>query len=129
MTDRARSLRRRQTSPESLLWSRLRAGRLDGLKFRRQHPIDCFVVDFYCHDAKLAIELDGMSHVGAGNRDEQRTVALQRIGVDVIRVTNDDVLLDIDAVCEYVLREVRKRVAGSRHPHPSPLPEGEGVHA
>jgi len=126
MTSRARQLRHQSTIPERLLWSRLRAARLAGHKFRRQHPIDVYVVDFYCHAARLGVELDGMSHRGMGEADDARSAALKQAGIDVRRVTNDDVIHDLDAVCDYILREVTKRVDGSTPPHPGPLPGGEG---
>jgi very-short-patch-repair endonuclease len=103
--ERVRSLRHNATFPERLLWGRLRAGRLAGNKFRRQHPIEAFVVDFYCHEARLAIELDGDSHAGRAAYDAQRTAALARSGIRVARVANDDVLRSLDAVLEMILRE------------------------
>ena len=102
---RARELRRDATFPEKLLWSRLRAGRLAGIKFRRQHTIESYVVDFYCHEAQLAIELDGDSHNGRAQYDAARTAVLERLGVRVLRIANDDVLQDLDAVLEMIMRE------------------------
>jgi len=72
-TQRARRLRRNSTFLERRLWSHLRAGRLAGLKFRRQYPLEPFIVDFYCHEAHLAVELDGMSHNGRAAQDNRRT--------------------------------------------------------
>jgi very-short-patch-repair endonuclease len=102
---RVRELRHNATFPERLLWGRLRAGRLAGLKFRRQHPIEAYIVDFYCHESQLAIELDGDSHAGRAAYDAGRTTALAQAGVRVVRIANDDVLRDIDAVLELILRE------------------------
>jgi len=118
MTDRARALRRDSPTPERLLWGRLRGRRLLGLKFRRQHAVAPYVIDFYCHEARLAVELDGMTHMGTGDRDDARTEALQRQGIDVIRVTNDEVIADIDVVLQYIAREAQRRI---------PLPPGEGA--
>jgi very-short-patch-repair endonuclease len=101
--ERARQLRRAATFPERLLWGRLRAGRLAGIKFRRQHTIESFVVDFYCHEARLAIELDGDSHAGRGAYDADRTAQLAKLGVRVVRIANDDVLRDLDAVLELIV--------------------------
>ncbi len=104
--DRVRDLRHDTTFPERLLWGRLRARRLAGLKFRRQYPIGDFIVDLYCHDARLAIELDGDSHIERAKYDEGRTAALTKMGVHVLRVLNDDVLKDLDAVLAAILRAV-----------------------
>lgn len=101
----ARRLRKDLTFPERLLWSRLRGGRLAGLKFRRQHPIGDFIVDFYCHEHRLAIELDGESHADRGEADHTRQKDIERLGVHVVRYGNDDVLQDIDTVLEQILRE------------------------
>src|SRR5690242_9709167 len=92
MIERARQLRRDTTVPERFLWSLLRDGRLAGLKFRRQHPIGPFVADFYCHDAALVVEVDGMSHDGRAVADAQRTSYLESQGLQVLRIGNDDVL-------------------------------------
>jgi very-short-patch-repair endonuclease len=97
-TAQARSLRREATPPEKVLWSLLRAGQIGGLKFRRQQPIGPFVVDFYCHKAKLVIELDGMSHRDRAEYDARRTRYLENLGLDVFRVTNDDIREDSEAV-------------------------------
>ena len=101
----ARRLRHDATIPERLLWGRLRAGRLAGLKFRRQDPVDAFIVDFYCSQSRLAIELDGDSHAGRAEYDAARTAILERLGLRVLRIANDDVLKDLDAVAELILRE------------------------
>ena len=76
----------------------LRNGRLGGLKFRRQHPIGPYTVDFYCHEIGLVIEVDGMSHEDRGERDQRRTAYLQQQGLCVFRVTNQDVSSDSEAV-------------------------------
>ncbi|MBT4866883.1 MAG: endonuclease domain-containing protein [Planctomycetaceae bacterium] len=95
---RARELRRDITGPERALWKLLRDRRLRHLKFRRQHPIDCFIVDFYCHSEKLIIEVDGESHAGNGVYDNERTRRLERKGLAVLRIGNDDVLRDPESV-------------------------------
>lgn len=121
---RSRSLWREMTFHERTLWSRLRDRRLAGLKFRRQQVIGEFIVDFYCAGSGLVVEVDGESHVGSGVRDELRTAKLREHGIRVIRVTNDDVLNDLDAVCEYILNCAQH---SARRPSPlTPLPEGEG---
>ncbi|HEX7450364.1 MAG TPA: DUF559 domain-containing protein [Pirellulales bacterium] len=105
ITARARQLRRDNPNPEAALWNVLRGGRLGGLKFRRQHPIGPFFADFYCHSASLVVELDGMSHDDRAQRDRQRTEFLQKEGMKVIRVLNDDVMSDLEAVARYIARE------------------------
>jgi very-short-patch-repair endonuclease len=93
---RARDLRRRMSLPEVVLWQSLRQGRLAGLRFRRQHPIGPYVLDFYCAAAHLAIEVDGFAHdteFGA-RRDEHRDGWLAERGVTVLRVRASDVSRD-----------------------------------
>jgi very-short-patch-repair endonuclease len=106
---RARELRQPLTPQEQKLWQRLRSKQLDGLKFRRQHPIGRFILDFYCAAHKLAIEIDGDSHADPKQQryDEARTAWLQQRGLRVIRFTNQEVDANIDGV----LAEIR-RVCG-----------------
>lgn len=106
--DRARALRRDMTGPERHLWQHLRSRQLDGLKFRRQYPLGPFVLDFYCAEASLAVEVDGESHVGCGEADAARDRWLREQGVRVIRVTNDDVLRETEAVLLFILRSARE---------------------
>ena len=97
----ARSLRRRQTDAERVMWHLVRRRQL-GAKFRRQHPIEPYVLDFYCHELRLAVEVDGAGHMQPTKRaeDHQRSAALQAQGIRVIRFTNVEVLLETDAVAE-----------------------------
>jgi ATP-dependent DNA helicase RecQ len=104
MIDRARTLRRDNTSPEQLLWRALRNAQVGGLKFRRQHPIGPYVVDFYCRGSGLVVEVDGMSHDDRLRRDSERTAYLQRQSLRVLRVTNEDVMRDLDAVVREIAR-------------------------
>ena len=106
---KAKDLRQNITHAEKLLWVRLRNRKLSGLKFRRQHPIYFFIADFYCHEKKLVIEVDGEIHKFRKTYDEARTVELERLGIQVIRFTNDQVvnnmkeeLKHIQAVCEAI---------------------------
>ena len=101
--DRARGLRRELTGAERKLWRMLRDRRFEGVKFRRQHPIGPFIVDFYCHETGLIIELDGMSHDGRAREDERRTAYLQRQSLRVRRILNDEVLNDLEAVLDGIL--------------------------
>jgi very-short-patch-repair endonuclease len=130
MIGRARTLRRDATFPERLLWSHLRGRQLAGLKFRRQHPTGPFVADFYCEEARLVVEVDGMSHDRRAEADEDRSEYLRQQGLRVFRVTNDDVLEDVETVLMGILREcgVDLETGGrKRDPHPGPLPKGEGL--
>jgi len=108
-TTRARELRHDATFPEKLLWSRLRNRQLAGIKFRRQFPLGPFVIDFYCDEARLTIELDGDSHTGRATYDAERTALLHREQVRVVRVGNDDVLTNLDGVLEMLLRECGRK--------------------
>ncbi len=97
---RAQELRRFPTEAEAVLWEALRAHRLDGLKFRRQHPIGPFIADFYCHPCRLVIEIDGDLH--DKERDAARTSYLQDQGYRVIRFWNREVLEDLPSVLQRI---------------------------
>ncbi|MFH1684084.1 MAG: DUF559 domain-containing protein [Candidatus Margulisiibacteriota bacterium] len=90
--DFARQLREEQTPMEEKVWSLLRDRRLFGLKFRRQHVIEGFVVDFYCHEHKLAIEVDGGIHKKQKGYDRLRQDAIEAEDITVIRVNNEDLV-------------------------------------
>ncbi|HTA27029.1 MAG TPA: diphthine--ammonia ligase [Bacteroidia bacterium] len=112
--NKTRKLRRESTYTESLFWEVIRNGKVDGFKFRRQHPISSFIADFYCHEAKLIIELDGDVHEveEVKKRDKIRERVLIEYGLTILRFTNEEVLSDLDKVIEKV-REYLKR------PHPA----------
>ncbi len=100
---RARELRKNMTAAEKKLWSVLRAKQLDGLYFRRQHPVGSYIVDFFCAKKKLVIEVDGGSHLEQVEYDEERTRWLEEEkGYRVIRFTNDDIFKSIDEVVERI---------------------------
>ena len=105
---KARQLRKTMSKPEIMLWQQLRKKPL-GIKFRRQHPIGSYIVDFYCPSAKLAIEVDGMAHDMGDRpeRDERREWALFGIGVEVIRIAAQDVLHDPTDVADRILRYIQ----------------------
>ena len=92
MTERARDLRREATFPERLLWSRLWDEQLEERRFRRQHVIGPYVVDFYCPSRELVIELDGHSHDTTAKADLQREEYLKGKGCQIIRFRNDEVV-------------------------------------
>jgi very-short-patch-repair endonuclease len=114
----ARQLRRTITPAEKNLWSALRNRILGGYKFRRQHPVREFVVDFFCPERELVIEIDGGIHQkkSVKERDENRTAELERMGLRVIRFTNEEVMNDI----EEVLKKIEEALI-------SPSPPGEGA--
>ena len=91
-----------------MLWMRLRNQLLCGFKFRRQHPIGRFIVDFYCASGKFVIEIDGDSHLQQVEYDEARTQWLNDAGYRVVRFTNQDVYSNLDAVLETILRECQR---------------------
>ena len=100
--DTARRLRREQTEWEHTLWSRLRGRQLNGFKFRRQHPIGPFFVDFFCPEAKLIIEIDGSQHADESARDNSRTGFLSDAGYEVLRIWNHEISAEIDAVMQRI---------------------------
>ena len=117
----AREMRRNPTETEKLLWNILRKFRLKGYIFRRQHPIDIFIADFYCHKLKLIVEVDGPIHEDeqAMEYDDGRSAELEKYGIKIIRFTNDQVLQDQDAIVNHI----NKFILSS--PSPSPLGEGD----
>jgi len=96
---RARELRDHLTDAESILWMHLR-GKQMGYKFRRQHPIGNYIVDFYCHQLKLVIEADGPVHDKheVSNNDKERQLTLENEGLKIIRFTNHEIRYDIESV-------------------------------
>lgn len=91
---RAAELRKSMTYAEKVLWQQLRNRKMEGLKFRRQHPVNIFILDFYCHEKKLAIEVDGGIHQSEDQRewDENRTFELNEFGITVLRFANEEVI-------------------------------------
>ncbi len=134
-TDRARVLRQRQTYAEKKFWQAVRASRLDGLRFRRQHPIDRYFADFACESLRLVIELDGGVHEEDDQQlyDYHRQQEIEALGWFVLRFTNDQVISALPTVLD-AIREQAK-LAGAVTPHPPvdavdgplPLPKGEGT--
>jgi len=93
------------TEAEEILWKHLRNNKLNGLKFRRQHPLDIFIADFYCHQRKLIIELDGDIHDTLEQKeyDDGRTFELEEKGFTILRFRNEEVINDIENVLYKIL--------------------------
>lgn len=110
LTPLAKQLRQSQTDAERALWFKLRAGRLQGLKFKRQVPKGDYVVDFVCEAQRLVIELDGGQHGEEANKnyDEQRTLFLRQQSYEVVRFWNNDVLNNMDGVLTAILEKCER---------------------
>ena len=123
----ARALRGSMTDAEQLLWCCLRHKQLGGFRFRRQHPIERFVLDFYCCKTKLAIELDGGQHNEPGTKvlDLERTEFLESHGIQVVRFWNNEVFINLEGVLQKVFDVSMERA--NLLPLPSPPPPGEGT--
>jgi len=106
---RARALRASQTSAEAKLWQALRNRRLARWKFRRQHPIDRYVVDFVTLDGKLIVEVDGVTHSEPSEiqRDKARSEVLEACGFFIVRVSNTDVYENLEGVLELIESSLR----------------------
>src|SRR5918994_4566664 len=114
---RARRLRRQMTAPEVMLWTRLRL-RPGGFKFRRQHPAGDYVLDFFCSEARLAIEIDGISHDMGGRpiADERRDAWLRSRNVEALRIPAGDVARAPDQVVEWIVAACEQRASPLHHP-------------
>lgn len=115
-------LRRNQTDAETLLWRYLRDRKLEGFKFRRQHIIQGYIVDFVCLEKKLVIELDGGQHAAQQTYDHKRTQKLQQEGFQVLRFWNNDVLNNTEGVWNVICKTINNP---SPAPKVYPLPQGE----
>lgn len=109
--EKAKALRNNMTLAESKLWEKLSKKQLMGLKFRRQHPVSAFIADFYCHALKLVIEVDGKYHDDSEqlDYDHGRTCELNKLGIIVMRFTNEAIIRDINEVLKRVLVVAQKR--------------------
>ena len=106
LKEKARQLRNDSTKTEILLWTFLRSRQLRGYDFHRQKPIDEYIVDFFCNELMLAIEIDGVSHIGKELYDAKRQRKLEDLGVRFLRFKDDDVFYN----CDYVIKEIEKWV-------------------
>lgn len=109
LKQRRKELRNEATPAEIKLWSLLKRSSIDGNKFRRQHSVGSYILDFYCPAERLAVELDGDSHFTdeAIEYDRERTAFLNSLNIRVLRFLNTDVFNNLDSVCERVLEEIR----------------------
>lgn len=101
---RAVELRQEETPAERLLWEHLRKKQRRGRKFRRQHPLDRFIVDFYCASCRLVVEVDGEVHQEQEGRDKERSLLLEQRGITIIRFSNRQVLQKLEEVVEEIER-------------------------
>jgi very-short-patch-repair endonuclease len=106
LKERRRSLRNNMPKAEVLLWTRLKSKQLHGIKFRRQHSIGPYVLDFYCSTLKLAIEIDGDTHAGEqeAEKDRKRQRYIESFGIRFVRFTNFQVIENIESVLEEIVR-------------------------
>jgi len=106
----ARLLRKQTTQIEEILWEKLKGKQIFGLRFRRQHPIDLFIADFYCHKVRLVVEIDGEIHNYQMEYDIGRTAELEKFDIKVIRFSNEEVILDIEKVISKIKMTVKERL-------------------
>jgi very-short-patch-repair endonuclease len=107
---RARNLRRVMTEAEKVLWEYLKNRKAGGGKFRRQHPLGSYIADFYCHEKRLVVEVDGEIHLNpeTAEKDENRTAVLERYGIEVIRFSNQEVLENAQSVVQSIIQKLNK---------------------
>jgi cyclase len=101
----ARKLRANPTKAETILWDKLRNKQL-GIRFRSQHPINCFIADFYCHSSKLVIEVDGEIHHYQKEYDINREADIEKFEIKIIRFTNKEIYSNIDRVIEEIKKHL-----------------------
>ena len=106
----ARMLRENMTASEKLLWERLKAKQICGIRFRRQHPIFIFIADFYCHEARLVVEIDGEIHNQQIEYDDGRSAEMEKFFIKIIRFINYEVENEIDEVIESITNAVNQRL-------------------
>jgi len=108
LVGRAREMRSEPTPEEAILWRSLRKRQFGGFKFRRQHLIGAYIVDFYCPQAKLVVEVDGPVHLKQGEYDRAREDDLRAQGYQVIRFTNEEINTNLDMVLRRILETISK---------------------
>jgi very-short-patch-repair endonuclease len=108
--EKARTLRKNMTLHEKLLWEKLKLKKMCGARFRNQHPIDFFIVDFYCHAARLVVEIDGKQHDQQKDYDDGRSAEMERYFIKVLRFTNSEIENNIEGVLKIIEIEVANRI-------------------
>jgi very-short-patch-repair endonuclease len=116
LEDAARTMRRQPTRPEEVLWGALQKKQVAGLRFRRQHPVDRFVLDFYCPSHKLVVEVDGGVHDEQAERDTERTKVLERYGYRVLRFRNEQVMRELPKVVQEIAAAAADRSDAAGRP-------------
>jgi very-short-patch-repair endonuclease len=106
----ARILRKNMTSSEKLLWEQLKGKRILGLRFRRQHPIDIFIADFYCHEVRLVVEIDGEIHNQQKEYDDGREAEMEKYNIKTVRFMNHEVENNIEEVISKIKNLVNGRL-------------------
>jgi very-short-patch-repair endonuclease len=119
LRERARILRKNLTRAEVLLWTKLKGKQMCGYDFDRQRPLDEYIVDFYCKDLRLAIEVDGWSHALKGARDVARQKRLESLGVRFLRFTEKEVVAGLQSVTDQIEMWIQQQKAGQPTPDPS----------
>jgi very-short-patch-repair endonuclease len=107
----ARLLRENMTYYEKLLWERLKNKQICGVRFRRQHPIDFFIADFYCHEARIVVEIDGEIHEQQKEYDDGRSAEMERYHIKVIRFTNSEIVNNMEEVIKVIHNETSSRIS------------------
>ena len=121
----ARDLRNKGTDAERLLWRYLRNSQIEGIKFRRQQPVEDYIVDFLSFSPKLVIELDGSQHADSQHYDEHRDACLRMNGFKVLRFWNNEIFENIEGVLEVIRRHLIEVTSPTPQPPPA---KGGGVH-
>lgn len=123
--ERARQLRSSMTPAEEELWKHLRRKQIDGFRFRRQHPVSHFILDFYCHEVMFAIEVDGSIHDLEDQKqyDMERDHSIRDLGIEIIRIKNNEVFEDL----ANVLAKIRERLKYRLQVLKKSSPDGEDL--
>ena len=111
---KAKQLRLKMTKPELILWERLKGKQLMGLRFRRQHPVNIYIADFYCHTLKLVIEIDGNIHDSQKQYDLGRTKDMEMYGLKIIRFKNSEIENNVNEVIMKIRNMILKSPLGIR---------------
>jgi len=106
--DKARLLRNNMTEAEKIVWDKLKNRKVFKARFRRQHPVGSFIVDFYCHEYKLAIEIDGEIHLKTevNEYDDGRTHDIEKFGIKILRFTNNEVFTNLNKIIVEILKTI-----------------------